>query len=76
VPTVASSPPPVVRSTSSPIQRIRGSRSIAAGRVEECQLRSRYAGSPTANALYRLRISCSAVAAVAVPSCSRPQQSA
>jgi len=46
------------------------------GRGEGCQVASRYAGSPTAKALYRERISCSAVAAVAVPSCSRPQHSA
>ncbi|GAA0974655.1 hypothetical protein GCM10009555_031240 [Acrocarpospora macrocephala] len=45
------------------------------GRVVGCQLRRRYATSPTLNALYRDRISLSAVGAAAVPWCSEPQHS-
>jgi hypothetical protein len=76
VPSAASNPPSVVASTSRPVQRTVGSSSSDGGRVEGCQVSSRYAGSPTAKALYRERISCSAVPAVAVPSCNRPQHSA
>ena len=42
------------------------------GRVDECQVRSRYAASPIANALYLERINSSAVGAGA-PLWNRPQ---
>ncbi len=48
-------------------QRISSSKSSVAGRVLGCQLASRYAASPVANAVKRERISCSGAGAVNVP---------
>ncbi|CCB77702.1 protein of unknown function [Streptantibioticus cattleyicolor NRRL 8057 = DSM 46488] len=73
VPSVWNALPPVVPRISSRVQRTPGAGSTAGGRVSGCQLRSRYASSPTANALNRERINSSAVAARAAPLCSRPQ---
>jgi hypothetical protein len=53
-----------------------GVRTSDRGRVLGCHAPSTYAASPAAKVLYYERISCSAVAAVALPSRHRPQHSA
>ena len=66
---------------SSPARRARSSARTGRGRASAAgcagaRSRAGTPASPTAKALYRERISCSAVPASAVPSCSRPQHSA
>src|SRR4051812_35099141 len=68
-------PPPLDSRTSRPTQRSPESGSTAAGRVCGCQVRSTYASSSSAKALYRERINASAVAG-GVPRWAGPQHSA
>src|SRR5699024_3750514 len=74
VPVESSSPPPVVSRIVSPSHWVRACVPESAGRVLACQVRKRWLSSPRTKAVYRDRMSASAVVGQTSPSRAGRQQ--